>query len=93
MSSNDLCKQLVLWRERVFKKELPIASKCTKKAECLVACLLAIQQFNNEKLPAQLLNDPASTTNASMKGAEAMDTQHDREKDPMDTDSEYEEVA
>ena len=94
MSSTDLCKQLVLWCERVFKKkELPMASKCTKKPERLAACLLAIQRFNDEKMPAQLLDDPASATNASEKEAEAMDNQHDREEDPMDTDSEYEEVA
>jgi hypothetical protein len=73
----------------VFKKELPIASKCTKKVEHLAACLLAIQHFNDKKLPAQLLNDPASSTNASGKEAEAMDTQHDGEEDPMDKDSEY----
>ena len=75
------------------KKELPIASKCTKKPERLAVCLLAIQRFSDKKLPAQLLHDPASTTNASGKEAEAMDKQHDREEDPMDTDSEYEEVA
>lgn len=43
MSSNDLCKQLVLWHERVFtKKEIPVASKCTKKLTASqLACKLS----------------------------------------------------
>ena len=43
----------------------------SKRVEQLVAGLLAIQQFNDKKLLAQLLNDPAST---GRKEAEVMDT-------------------
>lgn len=92
MSSIDLCKQLVLWRERVFtKKELPVASKCTKKADRISACLQAIKRFKDQNLSADLLQDPAVIK--SRDKAEVADGVQHVAEDHMDTDSENEDFA
>ena len=89
MQSKDLEKQLRLWRERVFKnKELPAPTKCTKKADRIAACILAIDLYHRMRLPADLLKGQDTTQSNEGDGSH-VDTQHVDPEDPMDTDTEW----
>lgn len=89
MQSRDLEKQLKLWREQVFKnKELPVPSKCTKRADRIAACILAIDLHSRMQSATDLLATEGVT--ASDKQDEgAVEAQHAYPEDPMDTDTEW----